>query len=98
MEQENRLEQNRYSKPFVGLSTAQEADSVIAGNDKEKPNTCVAANKVDDLMEILMRRESFRNLSQNKKQVSERAECQVIYLMKTNWTIVFHFGSNVFIQ
>ena len=36
MEQENRLEQNRYSKPFVGLSTAQEADSVTAGNDKEK--------------------------------------------------------------
>lgn len=43
MEQENRLKQNRYSKPFVGLSAAKEADSFSAGNDKEKPNTCVAA-------------------------------------------------------
>lgn len=51
MEQENRLEQNSYSKPFVGLSTAQEADSFIAGNDKEKPNTCVTARKVDNTME-----------------------------------------------
>lgn len=33
MEQENRLEQNRYSITFVGLSTAQEADSFTA-------NTC----------------------------------------------------------
>lgn len=55
MEQENRLEQNRYSKPFVGLGTAQEADSFIARNDKEKPNICLAATKVSHLMETFMR-------------------------------------------
>lgn len=45
MEQENGLEQNRYSEPFVDLGVAQEADSFIAGSDK------TPARKVDHLME-----------------------------------------------
>lgn len=68
MEQENRLEQNRYSKPFVGHSTAQEADSVIAGNDKEKPNTCVAARKVGDPMEILTRKRASESYHKIKSR------------------------------
>lgn len=60
MEQENRLEQNRYSKPFVGPSTAQEDDSFITGSDKETPSTCVAAREVDNLVETLMRRKDAK--------------------------------------
>lgn len=64
MEQENRLEQNRYSIAFVGLSTAQEADSFTA-------NTCVAARKADNLMETLMRKKENALLSKSKRQGSE---------------------------
>lgn len=45
MEQQHRLEQHRYAKPFVGLSTAEEAGSFIAGNNKEKASTCVVLQR-----------------------------------------------------
>lgn len=41
MEHENILEQNRYSKSFVGLSKAEEAESFTEGNDKGKNQTPV---------------------------------------------------------
>lgn len=56
MELENRLKQNRYSEPFVSLSTTEEADSFIAGNENKKPNTCEAATKVDNRVETVMRK------------------------------------------
>ena len=71
MEQENRLEQNRYSKPFVGLSTAQEADSFITGSDKETPNTCVATREVDNLVETLMRKKQKNNHKTKSRCVGE---------------------------
>lgn len=85
MEQKNRLEQNRYSKPFFGPSAAQEADSFMAGNDKEESNTCVAAAKVDNVMETLMGRQKTKTegkktqvYHKNQKHVGRWGECWVI--------------------
>lgn len=75
MEQKNRLEQNRYSKPFVGLSTAQEVASFIAGNDKEKPSTCAAATKVDSLMETLWRNKRIKTQMYHKIKKRQVSEC-----------------------
>lgn len=53
-------EQNRLSKSSDGLSTAQEADSFIVGNDKEKKNTCEATGEVDNSMEHFMRKKDAK--------------------------------------
>lgn len=74
MEQENNLEQNRYSKSSVGPSATQEADSFVVGNDKEKiPNTCVAAREVDNFMETFMGKKDAKMYHKMKSRcVSEQ--------------------------
>lgn len=82
MEQQHRLEQNRYPKPFVGLSTAEEASSFIAGNNKEKPSTCVVFTKVENYGKKKLKRHTkskcLRGLSACIRSPNDRK------LLKTN--------------
>lgn len=70
MEQENRLARNRFSKPFVGLSSAQEADS----RKRKRLNTCEAATEVDELVETLMRKKETKTEENSHLSYESKAD------------------------
>lgn len=72
MELENRLKQNRYSEPFVSLSTTEEAGLVTEGNENEKTNTCEAATKMDNLVETVIRKEEEERKKNPNSKMQEK--------------------------